>query len=165
MGLVAIDLLNVCLKCELRGSVANMCSSHVIFVRLGSDFGVFSSCLIYKSEVTMSAWILCAVALCVCASGCDMVPPVKMVNQTSFSEPIPVRKTTVEACNACISVAKCEPLWKLVSQWCAAWNNTLDNTDLVPVHPSFSEETQSFQISAKLIVKTQILTCIPLVPL
>ena len=51
MGLVAIDLLNVCLKCELRGSVANMCSSHVIFVRLGSDFGVLSSCLIYKSEV------------------------------------------------------------------------------------------------------------------
>ena len=103
----------------------------------------------------MSAMILCAVALCVCASGCDMVPPVKMVNQTSFLEPIPVRKTTVEACNACFSVAKCEPLWKLVSQWCAAWNNNLNSTYLTLLDPSFNGERQSSPFSTKLIVETQ----------
>ena len=103
----------------------------------------------------MSALILCAVALCVCASGCDMVPPVKMVNQTTLSEPIPVRKTAVEACNACITVAKCEPLWKLVSQWCAAWNNTINNTNLTLLHPFFSGEPHFFPFSTKLIVETQ----------
>ena len=71
MGLVAIDLLDVCLKCELRGSVANMCSSHVSIHSLGSDFGVLLCCLFNNSVDTMSAWILSAVALCVCASGCD----------------------------------------------------------------------------------------------
>ena len=104
----------------------------------------------------MSAWILSAVALCVCASGCDMVPPVKMVNQTTFPEPIPVRKTTVEACNACISVATCELLWQLVSQWCAAWNNDLNSTCLILVDPSFSGELQSFPFSTKLIGEIQI---------
>ena len=108
----------------------------------------------------MSAWIPpCAVVLCVCATGCDMVPPVKMVSQTTLSEPIPIRNATVEAYNACISVAKCEPLWKLVSQWCAAWNNDLNSTCLTLLDPSFSGEHQPLQFSTKLIVETQILTC------
>ena len=66
---------------------------------------MFSLIVYFNNLSTMSAPILCAVALCVCASGCDMVPPVKMVDQTTLSEPIPVRKTTGEACNACVSVA------------------------------------------------------------
>ena len=64
----------------------------------------------------MSAWIPpCAVVLSVCVYGCDMVPPVKMVNQTADPEPIPVWNALVEACNALFSVTKCEPLWRPVA--------------------------------------------------
>ena len=107
----------------------------------------------------MSAPILCAVALCVCASSCDMVPPVKMVVQTAHREPIPVRIAPVEAGNACISVAKCKPLWKLVSQWCVAWNNIFHYTNLMLIHPLTHGEDQSFQHTTKLIVETQIFRC------
>ena len=91
----------------------------------------------------MSAWIPpSAVVLCVCATGCDMVPPVKMVKRTAFPEPIPVRNALADVCNVHISVTKCEPLWRPVPQWCAAWSNTLNNTDLVLLHPPFSGEPQ-----------------------
>ena len=104
----------------------------------------------------MSAWIPpCAVVLCVCATSCDMVPPVKMVNQTAFPEPIPVWNALADVCNVHFSVTKCEPLWRPVPQWCAAWNNILNSTNLVLLHPSSSGEPQSFQASTKLIVETQ----------
>ena len=107
----------------------------------------------------MSYKILAALTLCGFATGCDMVPPGKMVVQTARREPIPVRDAPKIACNVQFSVAKCKPLWKLVSQWCVAWNNIFHYTKLMLIHPLTHGENQSFQHTTKLIVETQIFRC------
>ena len=72
----------------------------------------------------VSAVVRTAMMLVPYVKSFDMVPPVKMVNSTTFFEPIHISKTSEQACIAQACVPKCLPLWSLMPQWCGVGNAT-----------------------------------------
>ena len=107
----------------------------------------------------VSAVIRTAVLLVPYVKSFDMVPPVKMVNSTTFFEPIHISKTSEQACIAQACVPKCQPLWSLLPQWCRDGNATQQ----LKIHsfPMWQQPGQALTQfgPTKLIGETQIFEC------